>query len=113
MGTFTGRWVAHHKGGPGRVFEVAVVREDNVHGFASYGWFLDDEKLYIAGSGGPCNYKVSHFVWGRLLALAEEYADRLNATCPKCGGTGAADSGGVQPWGESILIPCDCQFNRD
>lgn len=28
--------------------------------------------------------------------------------CHKCGGTGVADSGGVQPWGAEILIPCDC-----
>ena len=28
--------------------------------------------------------------------------------CQKCGGTGMADSGGVQPWGEPIEIPCDC-----
>lgn len=28
--------------------------------------------------------------------------------CPKCGDTGMADSGGVQPWGEPILIECDC-----
>lgn len=32
------------------------------------------------------------------------------ALCPKCGGTGMADSGGVQPWGEPIEIPCDCPF---
>lgn len=30
--------------------------------------------------------------------------------CPKCGDTGMADSGGVQPWGEPILIECDCTF---
>ena len=30
--------------------------------------------------------------------------------CPKCGGTGMADSGGVHPWGEPIKIECDCQF---
>lgn len=30
--------------------------------------------------------------------------------CPKCGGTGMADSGGVQPWGEPIEIECDPQF---
>ncbi|EGT4310370.1 hypothetical protein DOX54_13550 [Cronobacter sakazakii] len=30
------------------------------------------------------------------------------AVCPKCGNTGLADSGGVQPWGEPILIECDC-----
>lgn len=29
--------------------------------------------------------------------------------CPKCGGTGMADSGGAQPWGEPIEIPCDCR----
>lgn len=28
--------------------------------------------------------------------------------CPKCNDTGMADSGGVQPWGEPILIGCDC-----
>ena len=30
------------------------------------------------------------------------------AVCQKCGNTGLADSGGVQPWGEPILIECDC-----
>lgn len=28
--------------------------------------------------------------------------------CPKCNGTKLADSGGVHPWGEPILIECDC-----
>lgn len=28
--------------------------------------------------------------------------------CPKCNGTKMADSGGVNPWGEPILIECDC-----
>ena len=32
----------------------------------------------------------------------------VTAKCPKCGDTGLADSGGVQPWGEPISIPCDC-----
>lgn len=31
-----------------------------------------------------------------------------NMTCQKCNGTGMADSGGVQPWGEPISVPCDC-----
>lgn len=30
--------------------------------------------------------------------------------CQKCSGTGMTDSGGVQPWGEPILIPCDCEI---
>lgn len=29
--------------------------------------------------------------------------------CERCGGTGMCDSGGVQPWGEQILIECDCR----
>lgn len=43
---------------------------------------------------------------------AEAEVQRLNATaqpkCQKCGDTGMADSGGTQPWGEQILIECDC-----
>lgn len=35
-------------------------------------------------------------------------AGHVTAKCPKCGDTGLADSGGVQPWGEPISIPCDC-----
>ena len=31
------------------------------------------------------------------------------AACPKCGGTGEADSGGIMPWGAPATIPCDCQ----
>lgn len=46
--------------------------------------------------------------WNDCIAEVQ----RLNATaqpkCQKCGGTGMADSGGVQPWGEPILIDCDC-----
>lgn len=30
-------------------------------------------------------------------------------SCQKCNGTGQADSGGVQPWGEPIMVECDCQ----
>ena len=31
------------------------------------------------------------------------------AACPKCVGTGEADSGGIHPWGAPATIPCDCQ----
>ena len=31
------------------------------------------------------------------------------AACPKCDGTGEADSGGIHPWGAPAAIPCDCQ----
>lgn len=38
--------------------------------------------------------------------------DYIEAPCPKCGGTGEADSGGVHPWGEPVLIPCDCETEK-
>ncbi|MGU0056794.1 hypothetical protein ACVXG7_19650 [Enterobacter hormaechei] len=31
-----------------------------------------------------------------------------SAPCQKCNDTGMTDSGGTQPWGESIEIECDC-----
>ncbi|WP_199785130.1 hypothetical protein [Cronobacter sakazakii] len=43
-----------------------------------------------------------------LLALRKERERAEPVVCPKCGNTGLADSGGVQPWGEPILIECDC-----
>ena len=29
--------------------------------------------------------------------------------CPECSGSGMRDSGGVQPWGEHIDVPCGCE----
>lgn len=29
--------------------------------------------------------------------------------CDYCDGTGMRDTGGVQPWGEPIFIPCECE----
>lgn len=57
------------------------------------------------------------------LALASEYhlqayekalpvLEQQESQCQKCAGTGLADSGGTQPWGEPILIECDCQFEH-
>lgn len=40
------------------------------------------------------------------IALASLTAEPV--ACPKCNDTGMADSGGVQPWGEPISVPCDC-----
>lgn len=34
--------------------------------------------------------------------------EEIMSKCPKCNNTGMADSGGVHPWGEPILIECDC-----
>lgn len=41
---------------------------------------------------------------------ASEAVGHQERACQKCGGTGMADSGGTQPWGEQILVECDCQF---
>lgn len=29
--------------------------------------------------------------------------------CHECNDTGARDSGGTHPWGEPVLLPCDCK----
>ncbi len=29
--------------------------------------------------------------------------------CPECNDTGQRDSGGIHPWGEPVLMPCDCK----
>lgn len=31
------------------------------------------------------------------------------AACPRCDGTGEADSGGIHPWGAPAMIRCECQ----
>lgn len=38
--------------------------------------------------------------------------DYIEAPCPKCCGTGEVDSGGAHPWGEPVLIPCDCETEQ-
>jgi hypothetical protein len=44
-----------------------------------------------------------------LIRLSQQSAQLVTPVCPKCQDTGEADSGGVQPWGEGISVPCDCQ----
>ncbi|HGS7985189.1 TPA: hypothetical protein ACMFTV_004440 [Pseudomonas aeruginosa] len=46
--------------------------------------------------------------WQARAALAQP-----SPKCVKCGGTGEADSGGVHPWGEPVLIPCDCETEQE
>lgn len=55
------------------------------------------------------NSDGDYMAWDMQVAWWAWQASRA-ALCPKCGGTGMADSGGVQPWGEPIEIPCDCPF---
>ncbi|EOK5313032.1 hypothetical protein ACM6PP_004125 [Cronobacter sakazakii] len=53
-------------------------------------------------------WEESALIVEELLALRKEREKEESAVCQKCGNTGLADSGGVQPWGEPILIECDC-----
>lgn len=58
--------------------------------------------------GGPEENRVK-FCQGCGQPVVLEQQER---GCQKCGGTGMADSGGIQPWGEQILIECDCKFEQ-
>lgn len=66
-----------------RHWEISVVREDNNHGQASWGWFdetpLPESKVLISHNGPPCNWPINGFVWDEQLRIAEEVCRRLNA----------------------------------
>jgi hypothetical protein len=51
------------------------------------------------------NRQVSDETVEQAAAALREAHARI---CPDCKGTGMRDSGGVHPWGEAALIPCDC-----
>lgn len=73
-----GKWTVNVKGAAEEVpFEISIVRANNRHGVASYGWF-DDDKLLIAHNGGPCRWPLIPTVWNRMLILAKEVAAELN-----------------------------------
>lgn len=59
------------------------------------------------------SYESWREIAAELLVAKDRIAEleqRLNLKpCPKCNGTGMADSGGTQPWGETIEIECDCR----
>lgn len=71
----TGKWMVHTKGGPGKAFEIVVIRVDNAFGYKSWGWFGDD-KLLISDSG--MGSRVTEVVWSYLCKAACEVADYLN-----------------------------------
>lgn len=72
------RWKVNIKGEKGSSsWEIAVIREDNKHGFESYGWF-DERKLLISHNGGPCHWPIIGTVWDRQVELAYEICERLN-----------------------------------
>jgi len=58
-------------------FEISVVREDDTHGHESWGWF-SDTKLLISHDGNCSG--LTEKVWDKMVKLAHEVADELNAT---------------------------------
>jgi hypothetical protein len=85
------RWVVDVKGSwDNPSFEISVLRDDNAHGKRSYGWF-GENKLLISHDGGPCRDPVTKKVWDKLIRVAHEVADEMNAECsgpircPECG----------------------------
>ncbi|MEH5097491.1 hypothetical protein PO486_06285 [Atlantibacter hermannii] len=68
---------------------------------------------FFAGFGSPGEPEIQNGdaqkqLSARIDAILQQYRAAAEPVCPKCGGTGMADSGGFQPWGEPILIECDC-----
>lgn len=61
---------------------------------------------------GPCpiHQDAALEAYGREKAREgmRRAAEIIRGCCPECRGTGLRDSGGVQPWGEPISVPCDC-----
>lgn len=64
-------------------------------------------KAAAQSDGGNLGYAMADAVEVIDGAIAAFGAEPV--PCPKCNGTGMTDSGGVQPWGEPILIECDCR----
>ncbi|WP_236651603.1 hypothetical protein [Citrobacter werkmanii] len=64
-------------------------------------------KAAAQSDGGNLGYAMADAVKVIDSAIASFGAEPV--PCPKCNDTGMADSGGVQPWGEPILIECDCR----
>lgn len=66
-----------------------------------------DQKFWFR-RGAVADYDIKSIddawkAWKARAALAQPALQ-----CKKCGGTGDADSGGIHPWGETAMVPCDC-----
>jgi len=73
------KWIVNIKGGPNQTsWEISVLRDDNTHGIASYGWCDGKHKILIGHNGGPCNDIATPRVWDGLLDLANTIAQEMN-----------------------------------
>ena len=72
------KWISQIKGNPNsKSWEISVVRENNDHGRASWGWFGAD-KILISHNGGPCDWPLGKGLGPLMVVLAEKYAEYLN-----------------------------------
>jgi len=69
---------------------------------------LDTIKSWRETYGQDANVMIPASEAESIISELQQYRAAAEPVCPKCGGTGMADSGGFQPWGEPILIECDC-----
>lgn len=101
---------AGHNGWGNTMLALAVALESSVPVGVARAWqegyrrgVLDEraseDNIGIAGFGAKVEPARNN-----PYALAQQ-----PAVCPKCDGTGEADSGGIYPWGAPATIPCDCQ----
>lgn len=59
-------------------WEITVIRKNNLHGHASWGW-IDENKLLISHNGGWCRWPLIQPVWDRMVKVAHEVCQELNA----------------------------------
>lgn len=77
---------------------------------------LSVEPVAFTGSGSLAAIKAGAegVIWGSKADAhpIELFARYPASFCQKCNNTGSMDSGGKQPWGEAIMVECDCQFEQ-
>lgn len=77
---------------------------------------LSVEPVAFTGSGSLAAIKAGAegVIWGSKADAhpIELFARYPASFCQKCNNTGSMDSGGTQPWGEAIMVECDCQFEQ-
>lgn len=73
------KWKAKVLGTFDQTFEISVVNDSITEAQRYYGWF-DENKILVSTSGGPCAYRVPVRVWLKLVEVANEVAEELNAT---------------------------------
>lgn len=73
-----GRWLLQIKGDVNSdSWEISVVREDNIHGKLSWGWF-DENKLLVSHNGGPCSWPLAPGLGEKMIEIGNTLTRQLN-----------------------------------